>query len=416
MPTTGRPFLPSRRGHGAYRTLLAPPAYRAFFGSAALARLGVAMSSLAVLWAVHGATGSFADAGIATATFAAVEAVAGPQVARLIDRYGQRRVVYRTMIVLLAAAGALALACRLHQPLGCLVALAAVLGASVPQVGALSASRWRQAVGGTSRMSTALSLEAALNDVTFMIGPILVTTLSAMITDVAGLILSAALVVAGLLVLLSRQESEPPPQVRSTITVRTAPSGVGHPRFVTRSFVALFAVNLSMGLFFGSIPLDITAFAVARGAGEFAGVITAVSSAVSLLAGLAYGAVGRAANPLRVAGVAGVVLVFGCLALSAVPNVPIMLVGYGLVGGCVSFVLIPASVLLQRVVPREFYTQAMTWMNSASVAGIAVAAPVVGLLIERGSWRTGFAATAILLSSLPLTIAISHRALDRRER
>ncbi len=408
--------MPSRLGHGAYRTLLASPAHRAFFGAAALARLGVAMSSLAVLWAVHGATGSFAGAGIATATFAAAEAVAGPQVARLIDRHGQRRVVYRTMTVFTLTAGALALACSSHQPLECLVPLAALLGASVPQVGALSASRWRQVVGGTPRMSTALSLEAALNDVTFMIGPILVTTLSAMITDVAGLILSTALVVAGLLALLGRQESEPPPQIRSVTTVRTASSGVGDPRLVTRSFLALFAVNLSMGMFFGSIPLDVTAFAVARGAGELAGVITAVSSAVSLLAGLAYGAVGRRTNPLRMAGGAGVVLTFGCLVLSAVPSVPAMLVGYGFVGGCVSLVLIPASILLQRVVARKFYTQAMTWMNSASVAGIAVAAPVVGLLIEHGSWRSGFVATAILLSSLPLTLAISHRALDRRER
>jgi hypothetical protein len=50
---------------------------RRFFFAASVARLGVAMSGLAVLWAVQGASGSFGHAGAATAAFAVADALAG---------------------------------------------------------------------------------------------------------------------------------------------------------------------------------------------------------------------------------------------------------------------------------------------------------------------------------------------------
>jgi hypothetical protein len=46
-------------GLARYRAVLSLPGAAAFFGAAAVARLGVAMTSLAVLWAVRGATVQF---------------------------------------------------------------------------------------------------------------------------------------------------------------------------------------------------------------------------------------------------------------------------------------------------------------------------------------------------------------------
>lgn len=51
------------------------------------------MSSLGIMWLVHNRTGSYAVAGLVTGRFAVSEALSGPQLARLIDRFGQAPVL-----------------------------------------------------------------------------------------------------------------------------------------------------------------------------------------------------------------------------------------------------------------------------------------------------------------------------------
>jgi MFS family permease len=102
-------------------------------------------------------------------------------------------------------------------------------------------------------------------------------------------------------------------------------------------------------------------------------------------------------------------LVLGTAALSLVPDVPAMFVCYAAVGGAIAPILIPSAVLLQRTIDPRVYTQASTWMNSASAAGIAVAAPVTGLAAQLGGWRLGFLVTAALTTALPATITVIRR-------
>src|ERR1700749_4492742 len=81
-----------------YRAVLSLPGAAAFFAAAAVARLGVAMTILGVLWAGRGATGSFASAGLPTSAFALADATVGPQVARLVEDRGQHRVLPWTVL------------------------------------------------------------------------------------------------------------------------------------------------------------------------------------------------------------------------------------------------------------------------------------------------------------------------------
>jgi MFS transporter len=393
-----------RTGLARYRAVLSLPGAAAFFGAAAVARLGVAMSGLAVLWAVRGATGSFAAAGVATAVFAVAEATAGPQVARLVENRGQRRILPWSVTVYVLAVAGLITGTGLHLTLAVLVTLAALAGASVPQVGALSAARWRYAVRTPGQVATALSLEAALNDVTFLCGPVLVTTLSTVLYPAAGLTLAGALVAVGMTAFIRPRRSEPPAHGRGGRRLVDR-------RLLTPAVAALFGVNLAMGLFFGGIPVAITAFAFAHHAPGLAGPIAAVSSLTSLSAGLVYGARTHRVRPLTVMLVSSSFLVAGTAALSLVPDVPAMFVCYAAVGGAVAPILIPSAVLLQRTIDPRVYTQASTWMNSASAAGIAVAAPVTGLAAQLGGWRLGFLITAALTTALPAITMVIRRGV-----
>ena len=107
--------------------------------------------------------------------------------------------------------------------------------------------------------------------------------------------------------------------------------------------------------------------------------------------------------------VVSILLVLGTAGLSMVPSVPFMFIGYAVVGGAIAPILIPSAVLLARTTDPGVYTQANTWMNSASAAGIAVAAPLTGLAIQIGGWRLGFLIAAGLTATLPALTVVVRR-------
>ena len=88
-----------------YRSLLRTPGAAAFFLTATAGRSGIAMTGLGIVWLIHAHTGSYGTAGLVAGGFAVAEAVAGPQLARLIDRYGQTRVLPAVLGAHTAAAG-----------------------------------------------------------------------------------------------------------------------------------------------------------------------------------------------------------------------------------------------------------------------------------------------------------------------
>jgi predicted MFS family arabinose efflux permease len=396
------PFNHFREGLARYRAVLSLPGAAAFFAAAAVARLGVAMTILGVLWAVRGATGSFVSAGVTTAVFALADATAGPQVARLVEDHGQRRILpWPTAVFVLAVSG-LIVGAGQRLPLAALALMAMTAGASVPPVGSFSAARWRHAVRTPDQVAAALSLEAALNDVTHLCGPILVSALSAALYPAAGLTLAGGLVAVGITAFIWQRRSEPPAHGRSDRRLVDR-------RLRTPAVAALFGVNMSMGMFFGAIPVAITAFAFAHHVPALAGPIAAVSSLTSLAAGLLYGARAQRRQPATVMLVVSSLLVLGTAALSIAPSVPAMFIGYAVVGGAIAPILIPSAVLLQRTTDPGVYTQANTWMNSASAAGIAVAAPLTGLAVQIGGWRLGFLVAAGLTATLPALTVVVRR-------
>jgi predicted MFS family arabinose efflux permease len=309
---------------------------------------------------------------------------------------------WSTAVFILAVAGLIAGA-GLRLPLVALAVLAGAAGASVPQVGSFAAARWRHAVRTPDQVAAALSLEAALNDVTHLCGPVIVSTLSAVLYPAAGLTAAGVLVAVGMTAFLWQRRSQPPAHGRSGRRLVDR-------RLLTPPVAALFGVNLSMGFFFGAAPVAITAFAFAHHQPALAGPIAAVSSLTSLSAGLVYGARAHKRQPLTVIFVVSSLLVLATAGLSLAPDVPAMFVGYAVVGGAIAPILIPAAVLLQRTTDPRVYTQANTWMNSASAAGIAVAAPLTGLAIGVGGWRLGFLIAAGLTATLP-AIALAGRRM-----
>jgi MFS family permease len=149
-----------------YRTVLRTPGAAPFFLTAAAGRVGIAMTSLGIVWLVHSKTGSYAAAGLVTGAFAIAEAVAGPQLARLIDRFGQHRVLRPALLAHAAAVAILLTLVAAGSPDWLMTAGGVLAGATIPQLGALSAARWAALLRGerATALPTAFALESLANE------------------------------------------------------------------------------------------------------------------------------------------------------------------------------------------------------------------------------------------------------------
>ncbi len=271
---------------GTYRLLLRAPGAAAFFVTAMLGRVGIAMTSLGIIWLVHDRTGSYATAGVVTGAFAVAEGIVGPQVARLVDLLGQTRVLPLVLIVhALTVTGLVTCALR-DAPTGWLFASAVGMGASIPQLGALSSARWVALVRRLSQaelLPAAFSLESLSNATAYLVGPVLVSAVGATGHPAIGTATAAGLVVTGGGALAAQHRTAPP--VGAGVRNDRRPRR----RLLRPVFLLLAALNVAIGIYFGAIQVSVTARATEHGAAGAAATLYAISSIAGLVGSWLYG-------------------------------------------------------------------------------------------------------------------------------
>lgn len=405
MPTVPRRPSPAR-STGSYRAVLTVPGAVAFFAAASAGRIGIAMTGLGIIWLVHGETGAYGSAGVVTGAFAVAEATIGPHVARFVDRYGQTRVLPPAVAVHALAVAVLVATAMLGAPLWASAIAGVVAGASIPQLGALSQTRWTALLVDSPLLPAAFALEASSNGLSFLVGPALVGTISSVVSPVAGTVCAAVLVVGSGLVLAALRRTAPP--VAPASAGRSSARGLLHP-----AFAMLVVVGLALGGYFGAMQVSVTAFAVGDGAARLAGPLYSITSGVSLVAGWLYGRRCRYGQP----GFELAVAVTG-LAVCSVP-----LVAAGSVGALAGALVAPGlaiapimaltGLITQANVDRSVLTQALVWLNSASAAGVAASAAVAGRLVDAYGTRCGFGVAVALMGVAAVVVWCGRSALRR---
>jgi hypothetical protein len=394
-----------------YRTLLRTPSAAAFFLTATVGRVGIAMTSLGIVWLVHARTGSYATAGLVTGGFAVAEAVAGPQLARLTDRFGQTRVLPPALLAHAAAVATLLALVAAGTPDWLMTVGGVLAGATIPQLGALSAARWAALLRDerAAALPTAFALESLGNAVAYLAGPALVSVLGATGRPVLGTTLAGALVVGGGLCFAAQRRTAPPAS-GAAVHHRAGRS------LLRPGFAVLVGVNLAIGGFFGATQISVTAFAVEHGVAGAAAALFVVSSCASLLAGWLYGLRRWRTAPRVQLAVAAAGLAAGCLPLFVADSPLELGFGIALTGLAIPPLLVLCSVLAELAVYRAVLTQAFVWLNSASAAGSAGAAAVAGGAVDAFGARGGFAVAAMAAGVMAVLAVTGLRALRAAQR
>lgn len=378
----------------AYRSILATPGAPAFTTAGALGRLPISMTGLGIVLLVSSRTGEYGPAGLVMAVYVVVSAVFAPVQGRLADRIGQAPVLLGAGGLFVVGVALLLLA--VDTTLLGAAAGAAIAGAGAPQAGSLVRARWTHVLNDRSRLQAAFALEAVLDEVVFIVGPVLVTVLTLSVLDWSGLAVAGAAAIVGAWGLAVQTATQPPHTTRDAGPRAPLPWGLLGPLVVAAG---------GLGILFGANEVLIVAFTERAGQPGAAGVVLAVFSAGSLAAGLVIGALPPPADPVHRLRLGAVGLTVFLAPLPFAPNTVWLAVFFLLAGLTLSPTLITAVHLVEFSVPGSRLTEALTWTTTGMSIGTACGAAVAGYLVDHLSVEAGFAlpvAAALMVAAVAL--------------
>ncbi|WP_369392408.1 MFS transporter [Streptomyces sp. CG1] len=387
-----------------YRALFAMPGTKGFSAAGFLGRMPLSMMGIGVVTMISQLTGRYGLAGALSATIALAAAAIGPQISRLVDQHGQRRVLRPATLVALTAAAGLLLAAHLKWPDWVLFVCAAGIG-SVPSLGAMIRARWAALYRGTEKLHTAYSFESVVDEICFIFGPIISIGLSTVWFPEAGPLLAACFLATGVFWLTAQRATEPTPHPREHHGGDTALRSAG--------LQVLVATFMATGAIFGSVDVVTVAFADERGHKGAASIVLALYASGSCVAGVVFGLLKFAGAPERrwLLGVAAMAV--SMIPLLLVGNLPLLAVALFVAGLSIAPTMITTMSLIEEHVPRAKLTEGMTWVSTGLAVGVALGSSVAGSVIDAAGARAGYGVPAVSGAAAVAVGFLGYRRLRR---
>lgn len=381
-----------------YRRVLATPGSVLFCVTGLLARLPISMLGIGIVLLVSSATGSYGVAGTVSAIYVVANAVFAIVQGRLVDTFGQGRVLPVGAGVYAVGLALLMTSVQLDWPIAVAWVGAFVSGAALPPVGACIRARWTHVLDQPTQVQTAFALEAVVDEAVFMIGPVVVALLATLWHPLAGLTVALIAGTVGPAYLATQRATEPP-------------SGREHRRSSALpmpwvAVAALTGLMLCLGTLFGSAEVVTIAFSEERDAKTWSGPLLAIWALGSLLAGVLTGAIHWRRGPRDrvVIGAAGMALAM-CV-LPFVPTLPLMAVALLIGGFAISPTLISGMSLAEQIAPAGRLTEVLGVLHTGLAAGVALGAAAAGRAVDAAGaspayWVPAIAGLAgVLLATL----------------
>lgn len=387
-----------------YRALFAAPGSKGFSAAGFLGRMPLSMMGIGVVTMISQLTGRYGLAGALSATMALAAAALGPQVSRMVDRHGQRRVLRPVTLFALAAAAGLLLAAHFEWPDWVLFACAAGIGC-VPSIGAMVRARWAALYGGTPQLHTAYSLESVVDEVCFIFGPIISIGLSTVWFPEAGPLLAACFLAAGVFWLTSQRATEPAPHPREQHAGGSALRSAG--------LQVLVATFVATGAIFGAVDVVTVAFAEEQGHKAGASIVLAIYAAGSCLAGAVFGLLHFKGAPERRWLLGICAMAVSMIPLLLVGDLPFLAVALFVAGLSIAPTMITTMSLIEQHVPRAKLTEGMTWVSTGLAVGVALGSSVAGWVIDASGAKAGYLVPAVSGAVAVAVGFLGYRRLSR---
>ena len=326
------------------------------------------------------------------------------------DRIGQSNTIRRALPFHIAGLLLIVILVSVNTPSGFWYFVALLAATFSVQTGSLIRRRWhyimigkatdeKSLARGKELLNSAWSLEALVDEVVFIVGPIVATVLCTQVAPAAGLLAGILFVTIGSIFLLAQGESAPPTM---------AELGEKHSGGVWKipACLNVTSVNFFLGAYFGAVELAVVAICTEAGAKPLSGVLLAVWAFGSGVAAIANGIFAARFHPaprFLIALLSLTLLSIGPLLTHSLFTLGIALFFSGF---AISPVLIAGISVVEKLVPETQMTEAIAIVTMGFPIGSSAGVFISGQFLDRhpahlGLWLPlGFLATAVLISLL----------------
>jgi MFS family permease len=359
----------------AYAGLFDQRGTKGFVAAGLVSRLTSSMVFVSLILAITEHGGEYAMAGAVIAALTLSAGLAQPVFGRLIDRYGQHRVLVPMVLAFGVLMLLLTVAIEARERAWLLVVLAAAAGVPMPVAGPLVRARWTKIYQGTAKLRIAYGFESATMETVEIAGPVLVTALVTGIGAVAGLAAVLTCALGGTLALAAQRSTEPEPAGRAA-GGRSAGNSLRIP-----ALQAVYAGRFCVGAAFGAMPVSVIAFATEHHGRAFSGLLLGLYLMASLVAGLGYGALKEQMPLHRRLIVCATLFAAGGIPLLAARGLLSLIALLPLAGVAMAPATVTAMEVMQRVTPPAMLTQTISWDTTAVAFGMTAGSFLAGVTI-----------------------------------
>lgn len=388
-----------------------PRALRAFVPSI-IGKFSFAMVSLSLLLLVQERGGSYAVSGAVAGAFGLANVAVSPLRARMVDRLGGQRVLICLSLGYAIGLTGVVFAVDLGLSAPVLIALGALAGLFPPPLGAVMRGHWAQLSPTDHHRSRAYSLDAVVEELIFVVGPLLAS--GALLLPHGPEIGVAVAAGAGLLGTLGMASAGIPAIVHERTPRRGKAAWVGP--LGRPGLWPVLAILVAVGVVLGSVEVLSTARANIAGSPELAGLFIACASLGSATGGLLYGARTWHRSQQARLFILGTGMCAAMVVVAIVDGVPAQLALFAVVGTFMAPTMVTGYLLADELAPPSERTEASALINTAVNLGAAVALALAGLLLDSMSIvGTTLTVTAIATGFIGVAgvAARSHRGIGK---
>lgn len=384
-----------RRFAAEYRDFFRLPDVLTLVAVSLLSRMPIGMVGLSMLVCLRESMGSYALAGSVSGIYFVAMAVGAPIQGRLIDRRGPGLVLAVTGIASPLALAGILLSARGGLGYAPVAAFAALAGLFATPITVLTRTLWRRRFTRDEDRRRAFSVDAVMIEVNFTLGPAIVAGVIAWAGATAAFALANAVVVASFLVFvlspaLGYFKPEPPAE-RHLLGPLTDPH-----------LLLVFGATFGLTMSFGQLEVGYPAYATFLAMPALAGVLLATNSFGSALGGALFGGLHLKA-PIERQFAGALALMALPLALHAFVDGPwAFAVAALLAGATIAPSIACQSVLVSRLAPAKYATEAFTWSSTFIVSGLGAGMAVGGWLSESFGPKAPFVAGSALVAAMSL--------------
>ncbi len=378
-----------------YRTFFALPDVTAMVLVAWVSRMPVGMIGLAMVMFMRESLGDFSAAGSVVGAYFVSMAIFAPVCGRIIDRIGPHWPLRITGVLHSVLLALLFVVASQRMSQWVVMLAAAIAGAFSPPIAVLTRTLWRHRFTDETNRRMAFSVDSIMIELNFTVGPALIALVIAGFGTRVAFLMAVVVTFAAFVIFLFTPAlaywKQEPHIERHFLGPLTEPRLVG-----------LFVVTFGLTFSFGILEVGYPAFASYLALPVLAGVFLGVNSLGSAVGGAIYGVLHLKATLERQFAFA--------LGIMSVPFLLHWWVDQTVVFGVIAFfagtLIAPAltaqTLLITRIAPNKYATEAFTWSATFIVSGIGIGMAAGGAVAELIDVKSTFLLGSVVLAGMAI--------------